>query len=68
MNIEFIDIIETNPSNPEWPRQSCFSLTDREPNSLRVVGVLPHGYEWRPRTSQARHELIAWLSSLEYKS
>ena len=68
MSIEFIDIIETNPSNPEWPRQSCFSLTDREPDALRVVGVLPHGYEWRPKNAQACQELIAWLSSLEFES
>ncbi len=44
MSIEFIDLIETNPMDPEWPRSSSLARTDREPNAFRTVGVLPHGY------------------------
>ncbi len=65
MSIEYIDIIETDPTDSEWPRMSSLRI---KPDSLTVIGELPHGYEWRPRTNAQRDKMIAWLSTLSYKS
>jgi hypothetical protein len=52
---EFIDIKSTG----EDERVSCFEVTD---HGLRVVGNLPHGYEFRMKTLKDGEKLAAWLN------
>ncbi len=60
MPLNFIDIIETGTAE-EHPRTS--SLLVEKDGSLRVVGNLPHGYNFKMKTARAAEKLAAWLKS-----
>lgn len=64
----FIDIIETNATDETHPRQSSLMIGGSSQNGgLEVLGVLPHGYEFKPRRAIDRDELIGWLNRLHYQ-
>ena len=62
--IKWIDIVETNPKDPEYARTS--SLEASNPEQLTVTGNLPHGYTFRPKTAADRDALIEWLNALTF--
>ena len=63
----FIDIIETNNLPDTRPRQSSLVIGgSRQTGGLEVLGVLSHGYEFRPRRAKDRDELVDWLNRLQY--
>ncbi len=67
--LEFIELIETNPIDLEWPRTSSLAINSRshqKPGTLRTVGELPHCYEWQPKTAKSRDRLIEILQAIEY--
>ena len=64
--IEFIDLTEVNPKDPEFPHSSCLSITDKR-DGLTVVGVLTHGFTFEPRTVSAALKLITWLEEWRAK-
>jgi hypothetical protein len=67
MSLRFIDIVEVNRQNDE-PRGSCFATEDSaHPDALVVIGNLPHGYAFRPKTSADRDLMGRWLHSLKYE-
>jgi len=61
--MNFIDIIQTND---EEPRSSTLGISKNYPDSLMVLGVLPHNYTFRPKTASDRDNLIHWLKELNY--
>ncbi len=60
MSLNFIDVIETG-SAEEHPRTSAL-LVEKD-GSLRVVGNLPHGYNFKMKTKKDAEKLAAWLKS-----
>ncbi len=58
--LKFIGISQTGKKKS---RTSCFAVED---NQLRVTGILPHGYTWRPTTALDRRMFVEWLWSLQY--
>ena len=62
--MNFISITE---ANDDEPRVSTLAIY-RAPQSIKVVGILPHGYHFNPTTSQDRDNLVDYLQSLEYSN
>ena len=60
--MNFIDIIQTDTEEPRVSTLAAYG------ESLKVVGVLPHGYNFRPTTAKDRDNLVHWLNKLEYGS
>ena len=62
----FIDLIEINEKDHQ--RESTLVIgASNQKISLKVLGELPHGYEFKPRREIDRDELVDWLNRLEYK-
>jgi hypothetical protein len=57
--MDTIALAHHTPSDPAFQRTSSLLVTD---DCLRVLGNLPHGYEFTPASQQDACELIAWLS------
>lgn len=54
----YIDI-----KGPEGERASTLKM---DGSFLWVMGNLPHGYEFTPKTREDRDRLVGWLNSLEF--
>ena len=46
---DFIDIVDAKPTDPEYTRGSTLQVT---PDGLQVLGNLPHGYTFKPKTAR----------------
>jgi hypothetical protein len=72
--LRFISLIETNPDKfgfdptVDRPRSSALAVggSSVPVDSLRVVGVLPHGYEFKPATPDDRDALVEYLEGIVY--
>ena len=64
MALQWIDIVETDPKDPEYARTS--SLEASSPDHLTVTGNLPHSYTVRPKTAADRDALVEWLNALTF--
>jgi len=63
----FIDLIELNGKPEDRPRQSTLMIGGSgQHGGLEVIGVLPHGYEFKPFKAADRDELVGWLNRLDY--
>ena len=60
MALEFIDIKRTSAENEDEARTSALAFSEKF-EGLRVVGNLPHGYEFELRNVAAARKLISWL-------
>lgn len=65
MIIGFINLIQSGGQIVDRPRSSSLTPTS-DGESLAVVGVLPHGYVFRPKTARDRDALVEYLKQLEY--
>lgn len=65
MATEYISLIETGSREPRTSSLAIF-----EPNALNicVIGILPHGYTFRPKTTADRDALVSYLQNMEFKS
>lgn len=45
---------------------SSFSLSESDPYWLSILGELPHGFDWRPRSAADRDALVEWLRGLDF--
>ena len=50
--MNFIDLLETGNKHP---RSSTLGISKNRPDSLAVIGVLPHGYTFRPKQIGRAH-------------
>lgn len=68
--LRFINILETNTYRESkfLPRTSslAFGSSGMPEGSLRVVGVLPHGYEFTPSSEADRDALVEFLEGIVY--
>ena len=60
-----ISIIALDNSRTSTLITDCASAT-RAKQGLRVLGNLPHGYEFLPTTAKDRDRLVAFLSNIDY--
>lgn len=56
--MEFIDVIRIAPDGVE--DGSALGISDRHPESLQIVGVLPHNYKLKFNKENAK-KMIDWL-------
>lgn len=63
MTTEYFDLIEV--TDIDQPRTSSLGVSPGI-DQMRVVGILPHGYCFRPKTARDRDNLVDWLIQLEY--
>ena len=76
MSTKYINLIEAPPICENYPRTSALGLNMKKvkrngiewliPESFRVVGVLPHGYSFRPKNAAERDGLVRLLNDMEY--
>ena len=70
--MKYIDIIQTNSTDPHRRVSSLATAvvdsSSVESGSLKVVGNLPHGYCFRPKTRRDRDNMVEFLKSLRYTS
>jgi hypothetical protein len=65
MTPRFISIVESD-TYTDLPRTSTLAISKTNPDVLEVVGILPHGYLFRPKTAKDRDALVHFLNNLEY--
>lgn len=46
---------------------STLTITDRQPDALGVLGVLPHGGYFKPSSNADRDALVEWLQSRDFE-
>ncbi len=63
--MRYIDLIETSVTTKKRARRSSLGMGTE---GLWVIGVLPHGYAFRPATAKHRDALVRYLTDLEYPS
>ena len=68
MSIKFIDLIDASPTDEEYPRSSslAYDYNNQPPGAVRVVGVLEHGSEIKPKSAADRDRLVKLLQAIDY--
>ena len=74
-SMKFIDLIEVIHNSPgrrtsltagDPPRTSALGISRNRVGSVSVIGVLPHNYDFKPKSGADRDMLVRWLQQLDY--